>query len=78
MDDAQPLAHIRVVHHIRQLRVARQQRMDQRAALVARSRMNDHAGRLVDHRQVVVFVDDFQRDVFRLNRSLRARRDAQP
>ena len=37
----------------------------QRAGPVPFGRVNDHARRLVDHRQMSVFVQDIERDVFR-------------
>ena len=40
-----------------------QQRVDQRAAGMARRRMDDQPGRLVDDQQVVVLVDDAERDL---------------
>ena len=42
--------------------VAMQECVHQRARAVAGGRMHDHARRLVDHRDVVVFVDDVERD----------------
>lgn len=42
-----------------------QQRVDQRAVSIARSGMDDHARRLVDHDEVGVFVDDVQRNILR-------------
>ena len=43
-----------------------QQRMDQSVFFIARRRMHDERGRLVDHEQTVVFVEDIERDVLRL------------
>ncbi len=42
-----------------------QQGVDQRAVRVAGGRVHDHALGLVDHQQVVVLVDDIQRDILR-------------
>ena len=42
-----------------------QQRIDQRAALVAVARMGRHSGRLVDHDQVVVLEQHLQRQLLR-------------
>ena len=42
-----------------------QQGIDQRAVLVARGRVDDQAGRLVEHDQVAVLEQDGQRDVLR-------------
>ena len=42
-----------------------QQRVDQRALLVPGGRMYDHAGRLVEDKQVVVFEQYVQRDLLR-------------
>ena len=44
----------------------RDQRVDQRAGPVAGGRMHHEALRLVDHDQVVVLVDDIERDVLGL------------
>ncbi len=44
----------------------RQQRVDQRAVLVARRRMHDQAGRLVQHQQVRVLEQDRERHRLRL------------
>ena len=69
-DDHQPRrAAIEPVHDARPLLAAdaaqivdvMQQRVDQRAARVAGRRVHDHARRLVDDDQVVVLVDDRQR-----------------
>ena len=40
--------------------------VDERGRRVARRRMHRHPGRLVDHEQVAVFVDDVERDRLRL------------
>src|SRR6266542_671555 len=48
--------------HGRPAAPATKQRMHQRPGVVARRRMHDHAGGFVDHHQVVVLVDDLQRD----------------
>ena len=37
------------------------QGVDQRAILIAGGRVNNHAGGLVDHNQVVVLIDDIER-----------------
>ena len=47
-----------------------QQRIDQRAAIAfvvggARAGVNHHSRGLVDHGEIVVFVDDVERNVFR-------------
>jgi hypothetical protein len=36
--------------------------VDERAGIMAGRRMHNHARRLVDHHQVVIFVDDLKRD----------------
>ena len=41
--------------------------LDERAVRVARRRVHDHAGRLVDHEQPLVLVDDAQRHLFVLS-----------
>ena len=41
-------------------------RVDQRAAPVSSRRVGDHSGRLVHDGQMLVFVDDLDRQVFRL------------
>ena len=41
----------------------RQERVDQRPAGVPRRRVDDEAGRLVEDQQVVVLVDDLERDI---------------
>ena len=48
-----------------------QQRVDQRAARMARRRMDDHPRGLVDHDEVVVLVEDRQRQRFGLRRRRR-------
>ena len=63
MDDARPLD---AGDAAPGLAVAvRQERVDQRAARMTGRRVDDEAGRLVDDQQVVVLVDDPQRDVGR-------------
>ena len=42
------------------------QRVDQRSGRVARGRMHHEAGRLVDDDDVVVLVDDVERDILAL------------
>ena len=42
-----------------------QQRVDQRAGVYAGAGVHHHAGRLIHHHDVGVFVEDRQRDVFR-------------
>src|SRR5579864_7548087 len=49
---------------------ASEQRVDERARLVAGSRVDDHAGWFVDHRDVAVLVQDLERDVFGHRRRL--------
>ena len=39
--------------------------MEQRVLVVAVTRMNDQTGRFVDDQQVVVFIDDIERDILR-------------
>jgi len=46
---------------------AMQQRGDHRAAGHARARMDDHAGRLVDDGDILVFVENVERNGFRLD-----------
>ena len=43
-----------------------EQRIDQRAVRVAGSRVNDHSLGLIDDKQVVVLIDDIQRDILGL------------
>lgn len=43
-----------------------QQRIDQRARCVSRSRVDNHACGFVDHYKVIVFVRDIKRDILRL------------
>ena len=43
-----------------------EQGVDQRAVEIARRRMDDHPGRLVDDQQMLVLEHDFQRDILRL------------
>ena len=54
------------------------QRIDQRAGLMPARRMHDEAGRLVDDEEMVVLVDDVERDIFglRLGRFAAAARRA--
>ena len=59
MDDARPQIAIRVA----QLGKAREQAIDQRAALVARRRVDDDAGRLVDHDHRRIFEHHLERDL---------------
>ena len=40
------------------------QRVDQRVLAVAGSRMDDQAGRFVNHNQIIVFMENFERDLF--------------
>jgi 4-hydroxy-3-methylbut-2-en-1-yl diphosphate synthase IspG/GcpE len=44
----------------------KQQGIDQRAIGRTGSRMNHHAHRLVDHDQLVVLVEDIERDILRM------------
>ena len=39
------------------------ERVDERCLTIARGRMHHHAGRLVEHDELVVFVQNIQRDV---------------
>ena len=50
------------------------ERVDQRAPPVSPRRMGDHSGRLVDDRQMLVVVDDLDRQVFGLRARLPAAR----
>ena len=50
------------------------ERVDERAARMPRRRMHDEPGRLVDHDEVVVLVDDRERDRLRLRLGRRGRR----
>ena len=52
--------------HLGQFRRVVQQSIEQGAVLMAGSRMHDKAGRLVDHQQRVVFINDVQIDGFGL------------
>ena len=59
----------RLAADLRKLGEAVQQRVDQRAAIAvvvggARSGVHHHAGRLVDDGEVVVLVDDIERNIF--------------
>ncbi len=47
--------------------IVSQQRVDERAFGMSRCGMHDHAGGLVDAQEVLVFVDDVQRNGFGLN-----------
>jgi hypothetical protein len=51
--------------HAPQLRVVRQQRILQGVLAVARARVHDHAGRLVQDDHARVLVDDIERQFFR-------------
>lgn len=42
-----------------------QQSVYQGAAAMTRARMHDHAGRLIDHDDISVFVQNFERQFFR-------------
>ena len=43
----------------------KKERIDERAAVIPRRRVNDHTLRLVDNEKVVVLVDDIERDILR-------------
>ena len=63
MDDARP----RLAADAGQRRAAMgDQRVDQRAVGIARRRMDDEPGRLVDDDEVLVLVDDVERDILAL------------
>ena len=64
MDDARPLLAADAAQVVDMV----EQGVDERAARVARGRVHDHAGRLVHDDQVVVLVDDRQRERFGLRR----------
>ena len=59
------------------LAAMRQQRVDQRAVLVAGGGMHDETGRLVEHDQVGVLVKDGEGDRLRLGRGRRGRRQVE-
>mgnify|MGYP004333525837 CR=1 FL=1 len=50
------------------------QRVDERCLTIARGRMHDHAGGLVQHDDLVVFMQNIQRDVFTANGRFYGRR----
>ena len=50
------------------------QRVDQRAVGIARGRMDDEPGRLVDDDEILVLVDDVERDILALRRGGHGRR----
>ena len=52
-----------------------EQGVDQGAVEIARRRVDDHPGRLVDDQQMLVLEDDLERDVLRLVMRRRRRRD---
>ena len=54
------------------------QGVDQRAVGIAGGRMHDEARRLVDDDEVLVLVDDLQRDVLALRHCRRGRRHRRP
>ena len=58
-------------------RVHREQRVDERAVLVAGRRMGHQAGGLVDDEHVGVLVDDLERDGLRLDDVVADRRDVE-
>ena len=50
----------------RQIPAVKQQRIDQRACVMPRRRVHHHAPGFVKHDHIVVFIDDVQRNIFRL------------
>ena len=40
-------------------------RIDKRMLIMSRRRMDNHSLRLIDHKDVIVFIKDIQRDIFR-------------
>ena len=42
-----------------------EQGVDERAGIILVCRMRDHPGRLIHHKEILVFVDDIERNVFR-------------
>ena len=42
-----------------------EQRVDERAGIILVRRMRDHARRFIHHKEILVFVDDIERNVFR-------------
>jgi hypothetical protein len=67
MHDARPLH----AADPRQVVAVREKGIDQRAAFRARRRVNDHSLGLVENKQVVIFINDVERD--RLGRDARWR-----
>ena len=53
------------------------ERVDERCLTIARRRMHHHAGRLVEHDKLVVFVQNIQRDVFARNGGFGRRRHSE-
>ena len=51
----------------RQILAMIQQRIHQRAAVIAGSRMHHHAARLIDNHDVIILIDDIQRNILRLH-----------
>ena len=56
--------------------IAREQSVDERAIEMAGGRVDDHAGRLVDHRDIGIFIDHGQRNI--LGHQVSRPRDGQP
>ena len=50
----------------RQVLTVKQQRIDQRARIMPRRRMHHHAPGFIEHDHIFIFIDDIQRNVFRL------------
>ena len=50
----------------RQVLTVKQQRIDQRARIMSRRRMHYHASGFIEHDHIFIFIDDIQRNVFRL------------
>ena len=70
-------ARTRLAADARQRPAVKQQRVDQRAAGMPGRRMDHQASRLVDHQQVVVFVQDVERQGFGGKLGRTRRRDVQ-
>ena len=59
----------------RRERAATEKRVDQRAAPVPRRRVDDHTSRLIDHDDVLILVNDGDRNILRQDFTARRRRD---
>ena len=51
----------------RQILAMIQQRIHQRTAVIAGSRMHHHAARLIDNHDILILIDDIQRNILRLH-----------